>query len=195
MDEKTAKEINLDVYIEWMISNNFYSITTEENIYSHKTKKLLKPFLNKQGYYVVNFTFCRKVVRQVKVHRVICVNAYGAESVKEKQVAHLDRVKTNNKLENLWVTTPKEHVYYDKTHKNLIPKQPKKEWKSCSFCKDKSGIISKKNLSPDRISGKRFNVEGTICRRCYKMFLERERRSLKGNSVGNRVGRKIFSQL
>lgn len=190
LTEQEAKTIPLDEYCEWMLVNGYYDVDDEGNVYNPRKNTRLTPVINSQGYPVVKLVFNRKVVRQVRIHRLVCIKAYGASYLKGNQIAHLDGTRTNNHLSNLWVTDAKSHVYYDRTHENLTSPKPKQTWEPCSYCNDNDG--KSVSVTPDRISGKRFGIDGKICRRCYAMFQERQRRELNGSSEGNRTGRRVI---
>jgi len=68
--------------------------------------------------------------------------------------------------------TPRDHVFFDGTHKNLKPREFKKEWKPCVKCGDPNGL-SCRNTTPDRISGKKFDIDGKLCRTCYHALLSK----------------------
>lgn len=81
----------------------FYEIDELGNIYSHKSKKYLKSFLDRYGYLYV-----RIKNKHRKVHRLVALNFLDNKENKPC-VDHIDRNKLNNHYSNLRFVTPKEN--------------------------------------------------------------------------------------
>lgn len=177
-----VQSLSLDQFIAYMLMSGKYDVDTSTgNVVGPQGK--VKPFLNGQGYPVVNLVYNRKIVRRASVHRMIAVKVWGVEKIKGKQVGHLDGNTTHSVLANLWLPeTAAEHVYFDGTHRNLLPRSPKAHWQPCTRCGDPNGRTDK-GKTPDRITGSRFGIDGAICRRCYGALQERERRKKHGDVI------------
>lgn len=183
MNDHGMRKLTLDAYAAWMLAQGYYDINTHTGeVTNLRRGRTVHPIAHPTGYQVVNLVFSRVVVRQVKIHRLIAVKVWGVEAIRDKQVGHIDGVKTNNTIANLWLPeTAAEHVFFDGTHRNLIiggTHRIKTEWAPCVICSDKDGR-STDGHTPDRISGARFGIEGQICRRCYGRLQERQRRAQK----------------
>jgi len=79
-----------------------YLIYEDGRVYSKKYKRFLKPYSDKDGYYMVGL--CKDGKRKLcKIHRLIAL--YYLPLVDGKDyVDHIDRDKTNNNISNLrWV--------------------------------------------------------------------------------------------
>lgn len=194
LSNQEVLQLPLDDFFCYLLSSGKYRADANNGyVYNAKTNQLLGQHLNKGGYFIASFVFNRKVVRQVKVHRVIALHLFGLKACKGKQIAHLDGNKTNNIGSNLRPMDAAAHVAYDGTDKNLVHGKPKEKWKPCFNCNEKQGPISA--VTPIRISGKRFGIDGDICRRCYGMLQERERRAKQGVAPGTRKGRHVFDEI
>ena len=69
-------------------------------------ERILKPRLDRHGYYHVVFSKSGKVKKN-KIHRIVML-AFVGES--DLQVNHINGIKTDNRLENLEYCTPSENV-------------------------------------------------------------------------------------
>lgn len=176
-DEMRAKP--LDEFIAWMLKEKWYRVDVATGrVWNARSGQELRTFLNASGYPSVNLVFCRSVVRRALVHRIIAIAVEGADAVRGKQVAHLDQQRSHSVAGNLWIApTAAAHIKYDGTDRNLTFHAPSKEsWLPCVRCGDPDGS-SLYGLTPDRITGSRFGIEGSLCRRCYGTLQERERRA------------------
>ena len=100
-----------------------YSITEDGRVWSHKTKKWLKPRLNTRKYKFVSLCKNREV-KQKTVHRLVA-ETYLPNPENRPEVDHIDGNKLNNHVSNLqWLTTSEharkdrlgsKHGYYDHT--------------------------------------------------------------------------------
>lgn len=188
------RSLSCDEFCEKLLASGKYDVDIESGIVmSRANNKQLKSIVNASGYHVVAFVVTRTLRRQAKVHRLVAIKYYGLEKVKGLHVAHLDSNKLNNHYSNLRPMSAQDHVRYDKTWKNLRPTAPSTDpIISCANCEEKEGTQGIHR--PQRISGKRFGINGQICRRCYGMLQERERRLKQGASTGNRIGRRVIDK-
>jgi hypothetical protein len=174
------RALTLDEFAAWMLANGYYDVDEHTGSVTNLRRGTpVHPIAHPTGYRVVNLVYTRKIVRQVKLHRLIAVKVWGVVAIKDKQVGHRDHDKTNNTIVNLWLPeTAAEHVAFDKPHRNLLMRNKqwptKTSWPPCALCGDKDGRTCAR--TPDRITGARFGVEGSICRRCYGRLHERQRR-------------------
>ena len=189
-EEQHLRSLPLDDYALWMLESGKYGVNpTTGEVRNTRTGRYVGS-ANKQGYRVVGLCYNRRLVRQVKVHRLIALRLHGSAALDGRQVGHLDQVKTNNKGENLWVpASAADHVRFDGTDKNLTYRTPVKvSWPPCYRCNNNGGVITPPSRTPDRISGSRFGLAGILCGRCYRTLQERERRR-EGKAVDKRTNR------
>ena len=93
---------------------NLYACTTDGKIWSHRSKKFLKPTKNPRGYLHVTFTKDNKRY-DYRVHRLVAMTFIDNPNNKE-QVNHIDGDKLNNYLNNLEWVTAEENIEHAKTH-------------------------------------------------------------------------------
>ena len=73
-------------------------------------EKILKPQMPNSGYYRV--TLCEQsTIKFYYVHRLV-YEAFNGQIPENMQVNHINEVKTDNRLENLNLMTPKENINY-----------------------------------------------------------------------------------
>lgn len=102
---------------------------------------ILKPMLNKFGYYRVEL-FNIKSRKKYQVHRLVW-EAFNGAIPTGLQVNHINEIKTDNALINLNLMTPKENINYgtgiERGHKQL--RKPLLQYdKSGNFVKEWSSI-------------------------------------------------------
>ena len=80
-----------------------YQISNLGNIYSKRNNRNLKPCLNNKGYYRVNL-YQKGKQKTMEIHRLIAL--HFIENPENKLcIDHINRVRTDNRLENLrWAT-------------------------------------------------------------------------------------------
>jgi len=149
---KLAK-ISLDKFVLYAIKLGIVKVNeSKSSIFDTRLNRNLKQTLRASGYYVIRITI-KDIARQARVNRVIAINHFGIKNIINKQVAHLDKNKKNNKTYNLKPMFPREHLGYDE---NLIKKT---KWKKCKQCRNPNGTFYGKHKTPERING--------LCRKCY----------------------------
>ena len=80
-----------------------YAITPEGEVYSYKSKKFLKPWVNQKGYLKVDLWKNGKM-KHYRIHRLVA-EAYIPNPDNLPQVDHIDGNKMHNFLNNLqWIT-------------------------------------------------------------------------------------------
>lgn len=80
-----------------------YEITENGVIRNKKTGQIRKQYLNKDGYYTIGLSNGNQI-KTVQVHRLIA-KTYLGRPENATEIDHIDKNRTNNRLENLrWVT-------------------------------------------------------------------------------------------
>lgn len=80
-----------------------YSVTRDGDVYSHRRRRILKPFINNGGYYIIRLSKLG-LVKPFLIHRLVA-QAYIVADKDRKYVNHKDGDKSNNSVDNLeWVT-------------------------------------------------------------------------------------------
>ena len=86
-------------------------------------EKILKPHPNGNGYY--NVGLCKNSkVRFYQVHSLV-YEAFNGQIPENMQVNHINEVKTDNRLENLNLMTPKENVNFGTRNERISKKLSK----------------------------------------------------------------------
>ena len=85
--------------------------------------KMIKQFLGMNGYMKVSLSK-NGVIKSKDVHRMV-YEAFCGTIDNDLQVNHKDECKTNNKLENLELLTPKENTNYG-THNERMKESKRK---------------------------------------------------------------------
>ena len=96
---------------EWKVIegyNNNYSVSNKGNVKNNKTDKILKPRLDRHGYYRLNLRLNRKK-KTVMVHRLTAL-AFIPNPENKPHVDHINNINTDNNVNNLrWVTNSENH--------------------------------------------------------------------------------------
>ena len=78
-----------------------YSIYEDGRLYSHKTKRFIKQFLNRGGYMILNLSRPGEKPISHRVHRIVAENFLGQAPEDKSDVNHIDGNKSNNHVSNL----------------------------------------------------------------------------------------------
>ena len=87
---------------------NLYAITEDGQIWSHRSKKFLKPNVNRNGYEYVVFSV-DGIRKTLTVHRLVA-ETYIPNPSGLPEVNHVDENKLNNNITNLCWTTASENI-------------------------------------------------------------------------------------
>jgi hypothetical protein len=121
------------------------------NYHREKREKILKPYTDTGGYYMVNL--CFKGVRYPsRVHRLVA-NTFIPNPENKPYIDHVDTNRTNNRIENLKWCTMKENHQNKKTIKNHS-KASKVSWSKGVYNKRLKPILQ---YTLDGIFVKRYN--------------------------------------
>jgi len=106
--------------IEWEQAKGFskYLISTDGQIYSLKSDKLLLQGLTPQGYKQVDVCNDEGIKKHMKVHRLVYM-AHRGIIPDGMQINHIDECKTNNCVDNLELMTNKENCNYGARNKKI----------------------------------------------------------------------------
>lgn len=85
-----------------------YSVSVNGEIYSHLTKKYLKPLIGTNGYFSIHL-FKNKKSHTKMIHRIVA-NTFIENPEFKKEVNHKNGIKTDNRIDNLEWVTPKENI-------------------------------------------------------------------------------------
>lgn len=93
-----------------------YSITSCGRIYSHRSKKFLKPVIDRTNYYVVTLSKNNKK-KKFLIHRLVLETYLPVDQMELLEVNHKDENKLNNCLNNLEWVTKKQNINYGSRNK------------------------------------------------------------------------------
>lgn len=98
---------------EWKTIKQYsnYAISNTGKFKNIKTKRILKPFLHKKGYFYITIAPWGRQgkVVSLKLHRLIA-EAFIPNPENKSQINHIDGNKLNNSLDNLEWVTAKENI-------------------------------------------------------------------------------------
>jgi len=121
-----------------------------KQVYNIKRNRYKKHTLNPNGYYIVSL-WKNKKGKPYMIHRLVYICNNPTEDLIGYEIDHIDRDRTNNKIQNLRKATKSENQSNKKVHKN-----------------NKLGI---KYISKDK-NGYRFQLvkNGIKYRKCFKIL-------------------------
>lgn len=98
-----------------------YQVSDKGNIKNAVTEKILKQYVNADGYYQVSLYSNRdKKSKKKEVHRLVAENFLEEKQIR-KEVNHIDGNKANNKVNNLEWITHKENIHHAWKNKLFEP--------------------------------------------------------------------------
>lgn len=113
MEEKWKDIINYEGYYQISNFGNIRSLDRKIRFnkgYSIKKGKMLKPILNKKGYYKVSLSKNQKEKRFF-IHRLVAIH-FIENPLSKEQVNHKDGNKKNNRVDNLeWCTNLENQIH------------------------------------------------------------------------------------
>lgn len=128
-----------------------YLITNTGRVYSLKSKKYLKPYKDKDGYVIVSLYKNGKSNKN-KVHRLVA-EAFIENSDNKPAVDHINRVRDDNRVQNLRWVTIKENNQNTNIEQRLDRLSKVRDPKKASH------VAKKKNM---KVVIERINEEITI---------------------------------
>lgn len=178
------RALTLDEFARWMLDQGRYDVDVATGTVTNaRTGHILRPqHTGPRGrtYHAVNLVFSGRVIRMVKVHRLIAVKVWGVDAIRGKGVGHRDSNRYRNVISNLWLPeSVQEHARADNSTRGLVRAEAKICWPPCARCGNPDGQSQPDCVTPVRISGQRFGIDGQLCRRCYGTLGERDRRARK----------------
>lgn len=98
-----------------------FSITTAGVVRKDKTKRLLKPFIDKDGYHRVSL-YREGKTKKYYVHRLVALTFLSQDYKKGLQVNHKNSIRDDNHFTNLEWVTPKENTAHGIEFGNIVVK-------------------------------------------------------------------------
>tara|TARA_R110000822_G_scaffold113484_3_gene244629 strand:+ start:597 stop:1040 length:444 start_codon:yes stop_codon:yes gene_type:complete len=121
---------------------NNYLIYEDGRVYSKKSKIYLKPSLNLCGYYIIAL-YKNNIRKGIPLHRLLALH-YIPNTDNKPCIDHKNRIRTDNRIENLRWATHKENcnnrsMRCDNSsgHLNICWDKPRKRWKVVNLRKFK----------------------------------------------------------
>lgn len=98
---------------------NLYDVSNLGRVYSHRTKKILKPSEDKVGYKRTTLQKThRKDVKRFYIHQLVAI-AFLENQENKKYINHKDENKSNNNVDNLEWVTHKENCNFGTRNKKI----------------------------------------------------------------------------
>ena len=96
-----------------------YCATTDGRIWSKKRKLFLTPYVSSCGYLQVVIRNSATKKRVCKFVHTLVYSAFYGEIPKGMQINHKNEVKSDNRIENLELVTPKENCNYGNRNRKI----------------------------------------------------------------------------
>jgi len=95
-----------------------YSIDELGNVWSHKRQKYMTQYINDNGYYAVRLNKLPDMIRKEKtIHRLLGL-LYIDNPDNKPDIDHINRIRTDNRLENLRWATHQENMNNKSLYQN-----------------------------------------------------------------------------
>lgn len=95
-----------------------YEISNLGNIRNYKTKRLLSPRPNKDGYLRIGLRQLKsRKIYTYFIHRLVAFAFLENKDPKKSQINHIDNNRQNNRIDNLEWCTPSYNTKYSFLHK------------------------------------------------------------------------------
>lgn len=122
-DEVQSEDFDIDDFAEITNYPN-YLISKKGQIYSKTFKRLLKPVKNANGYLYVSLCNVEHTPskRNWYVHQ-LAAQIFLEEIEGKDQVNHINKIKTDNRLENLEFVSASENMIHAKKTQSPVPKE------------------------------------------------------------------------
>ena len=147
-----------------------YDVYEDGRIWSYKTKRFLKPILDKDGYQLVNLSDNECKIKNYYVHRVVWEAFTGAPIPSYMQINHRNEIKTDNRFfENLELVTPKQNINWGTRNKRMAKSNtnnPKRSKKVGAF-KNNELIMVFPSAGEAQRQGFKKSAVSACCRNCY----------------------------
>ena len=98
-----------------------YEVYSDGRIWSYKTKRFLKPKINKYGYKEVSLSDNECKIKTYRLNRVVYEAVTGEAIPEGMQVNHINEDKTDNRFCNLNLMTQKENINWG-SHNTRVSK-------------------------------------------------------------------------
>lgn len=95
-----------------------YAITEEGQVWSHLSKKFLRPYNNGHGYLCIKLIDANGKNKTKRINRLVA-EAYLPNPEGKRDVEHLDNDRKNNKLSNLQWATRSENCRNENNNRNV----------------------------------------------------------------------------
>ena len=143
--------------------NNYpnYLIYDDGRVYNQKFKRFLKPGKSKNGYLLVDLSHQKKR-KTHSIHRLVALH-YIDNPENKKTVDHINRDKTDNRIENLrWATG------IEQNENRCIPKNNTSGHKGISYKKKENKWVFQKQEKGKKTIQKQFKTKTDAL--CYKFI-------------------------
>lgn len=103
-----------------LIENNNYYIFSNGSIYNNKRQSFLKPVQNLSGYCYVSISVNNKK-KNFYIHVLVAKYFIGNPPDPKMQVNHKNKIRNDNRIENLEWVTQSQNSIHAKTYRPMIP--------------------------------------------------------------------------
>ena len=108
---------------EWKIIPNYnnYSISTDGDVKSLITGKIMKQHVSTVGYKAIRLTLSSKNTKLIHTHRLVAITFLGFDETSSCVVDHIDNNKLNNHISNLQIVSRRLNNTKEFTSKSGLP--------------------------------------------------------------------------